>query len=93
VRTAIARNGGAVPGEDRKALAEYFDAHMAMTSAEAAAQRIVAGITGNRARVVIGADAHVLHGLVRAGGSVYQRLVAFGARRTPSSVRSAVSGR
>ncbi len=90
IKTAIARNAGAVAGEDTAELARYFDTALARTSAAAAAQRIVAGIVGNRPRVVIGPDAHALHALVRLAGAGYQRVIAASARRGPAHTRRAV---
>lgn len=81
VKTAIARNGGAVAGTDATAAAVYFDEKLAKTPPEAAAKEILAGITGNKARVLVGNDARVLDALVRLIASRYQRLFAFLSRR------------
>ena len=81
VKTAIARNAGAVEGHDSAALAQFFDAKLAKTSPESAARSILRAVTGNRARAVVGLDAKVLDLLVRLLGSRYQRFVALGARR------------
>lgn len=75
VRTAIARNAGAV-GVDQAAVAELFDAHLARTTAEDAARVILDGMLAGKPRVLVGADAKVLDALVRLTGSGYQRLVA-----------------
>jgi len=95
VKTAIARNAGAVEGHDSAALAQFFDAKLAKTSPESAARSILRAVTGNRARAVVGLDAKVLDLLVRLLGSRYQRFVALGARKavpqsaaTPTPVQS-----
>jgi NADP-dependent 3-hydroxy acid dehydrogenase YdfG len=81
IKTAIARNAGAVDGEDAAQLAAFFDAKLAKTSPESAAKTIIRAMIGNRPRSVVGWDAKVLDLLVRVTGPGYQRLVAIGARR------------
>ena len=81
IRTAIARNAGAVEGQDAAVLADFFDRKLAKTSAEDAAQAILRAVTANRARAVVGSDAKVLDAVVRVIGPRYQRLAALGARR------------
>jgi NAD(P)-dependent dehydrogenase (short-subunit alcohol dehydrogenase family) len=76
IKTAIARNAGAVDGQDSAALAEIFDRKLARTSPESAARAILRAVRGNRARAVVGLDAKVLDLLVRLLGARYQRLVA-----------------
>jgi NAD(P)-dependent dehydrogenase (short-subunit alcohol dehydrogenase family) len=101
IKTAIARNAGAVDGEDPAALAEYFDRRLAKTSAESAARTILRAVIGNRPRSVVGLDAKALDLLVRIAGPAYQRLVAFVVSRsvpapqasTPRPVEQRVNGR
>ncbi|HEY7049342.1 MAG TPA: SDR family NAD(P)-dependent oxidoreductase [Jatrophihabitantaceae bacterium] len=81
IKTAIARNAGAVPGRDAVALGVFFDERLAKTSAERAARTILDGAERGRARVLVGADARVLDLLIRVGGSAYQRFGAGFARR------------
>jgi hypothetical protein len=75
IKTAIARNAGAVDGEDPAALASFFDSKLAKTSPESAAKTIVRSVIGNRPRSVVGWDAKVLDALVRVAGPAYQRVV------------------
>jgi NAD(P)-dependent dehydrogenase (short-subunit alcohol dehydrogenase family) len=82
IKTAIARNAGAVEGQDANALAHLFDSKLAKKSPESAATAILRAVTANRPRAVVGLDAKLLDVLVRLLGSRYQRLVAIGARRT-----------
>jgi NAD(P)-dependent dehydrogenase (short-subunit alcohol dehydrogenase family) len=90
IKTAIARNAGAVDGQDAATLAAFFDAKLAKTSPEAAAKAILRAVTGNRPRAVVGLDAKILDLLVRITGPGYQRVVAIGARRMmPASVSDA----
>jgi NAD(P)-dependent dehydrogenase (short-subunit alcohol dehydrogenase family) len=81
IKTAIARNAGAVPGRDAAALGEFFDKRLAKTSAERAARTILDGAERGRARVLVGPDARVLDLLIRLGGSAYQRVGAGFAKR------------
>ena len=80
IRTDIVRNSRAV-GVDREALAEQFDAHLAKTTAEQAAEAIVRGIRRDRPRVLIGRDAYGVDAMVRLLGPAYQRLVVRSVRR------------
>jgi len=82
VRTAIARNAGAVPGRDATALGEFFDARLARMSAERAAKTILRGVERGRPRVLVGLDARLLDVLVRLTGSGYQRITAAAAKRS-----------
>jgi NAD(P)-dependent dehydrogenase (short-subunit alcohol dehydrogenase family) len=91
IKTAIARNAGAVEGQDVNALAQLFDTKLAKKSPESAASAILRAVTANRPRAVVGLDAKVLDVLVRLLGSRYQRLVAFGARKTFPSVVGSVA--
>jgi NAD(P)-dependent dehydrogenase (short-subunit alcohol dehydrogenase family) len=81
VRTAIARNAGAVPGRDAATLAQFFDTRLARTSAERGARTIVRAAERGRPRVMVGVDARVLDVLVRLAGSAYQLVGATVAKR------------
>lgn len=85
IKTAIARNAGAVEGKDAAKLAEFFDARLAKTSPEAAARSILRAVTGNRPRAVVGPDAKALDLAVRVLGPAYQRLFTLVTRRTMPS--------
>jgi NADP-dependent 3-hydroxy acid dehydrogenase YdfG len=101
IKTAIARNAGAVDGQDQAALAEFFDRKLARTSPESAARTILRAVIGNRPRSVVGLDAKALDLLVRVAGPAYQRLVAFAVSRqvpgpkptAPRPVEQRVNGR
>jgi NAD(P)-dependent dehydrogenase (short-subunit alcohol dehydrogenase family) len=91
IKTAIARNAGAAEGHDATEIAAFFDTKLAKTSAESAARTIVRAVTSNRARVLVGLDAKVLHAIERVIGARYQRLFATVARRVaprPAAVSS-----
>ncbi|WP_370180645.1 SDR family NAD(P)-dependent oxidoreductase [Rhodococcus wratislaviensis] len=81
IKTAIARNATAGPGEDLDTFAQFFDQKLARTTPEAAAETIVNGVRKSRPRVLIGADAKFLDAWVRLVGPSYQRVVAFVAGR------------
>ena len=81
IKTAIARNATAGPGEDLDTFAQFFDKKLARTSPEDAAATIVKGVRKSKARVLIGADAKFLDAWVRMVGPSYQRVVAAVAAR------------
>jgi hypothetical protein len=54
---------------------------MARMEPSAAARIIVKGILADKPRVLVGADAHLLHQAARLCGARYQDVVAFLARR------------
>jgi NADP-dependent 3-hydroxy acid dehydrogenase YdfG len=86
IKTAIARNAGAVEGKDAAKLAEFFDAKLAKTSPEQAARTILRAVTGNRPRAVVGLDAKALDVFIRAVGPAYQRIFSkFAGRMMPSA--------
>ncbi|CAG7605660.1 MULTISPECIES: SDR family NAD(P)-dependent oxidoreductase [Rhodococcus] len=76
IKTAIARNATAGPGEDLDTFAKFFDQKLARTTPEAAAETIVNGVRKGKPRVLIGADAKFLDAWVRLVGPSYQRVVA-----------------
>lgn len=81
IKTAIARNATAGPGEDLATFAEFFDKKLARTTPEDAAKTIVSGVRRSKPRVLIGLDAKALDGWVRLVGPGYQRIVAILASR------------
>ena len=89
IKTAIARNAGAVEGQDQRALADLFDEKLARTSADSAAKTIVRAVLANRPRSVVGLDAKVLDLVVRVAGPAYQRLVVAALRRSLPQAASA----
>ncbi|MCW2792489.1 MAG: sadH [Nocardioides sp.] len=81
IKTAIARNARVSDREDKQATARLFDEKLARMSPERAAEIIVKGILGNKARVLVGIDAHALHHLAKLTGSRYQDIVAAASKR------------
>jgi short-subunit dehydrogenase len=81
VRTAIARNARVSAREDKQEVARVFDEKLATMEPERAAQIIVRAILRNRARCLVGLDAHALHHFARLTGSRYQDVVARASRR------------
>ena len=75
IKTAIARNSTAAEGLDAASMAEWFDAKMARTSSERAAEIILDGVAKGKAKVLVGADAKILDVFVRVTGSGYQRVL------------------
>ena len=76
IRTGIARNGRTTAGEDHDRLAALFDTKLAKMPADKAARIILDGALAGRARVLVGADAHVMHHFAKLTGSRYQDIVA-----------------
>jgi NADP-dependent 3-hydroxy acid dehydrogenase YdfG len=76
IKTAIARNARVSGREDKEATARFFDEKLAKMTPERAAEIIVKGVQGDKARVLVGLDAHALHTLAKLTGSRYQDLVA-----------------
>jgi short-subunit dehydrogenase len=81
IKTAIARNARVSEHEDKAATAKLFDEKLARMTPEKAAAIIVKGITKNQARVLVGADAHLVHTFGKLAGSRYQDVIAMGAKR------------
>ncbi|MFJ3904674.1 SDR family NAD(P)-dependent oxidoreductase [Streptomyces sp. NPDC090025] len=73
VKTAVARNAGAADGLDAAAIARAFDRRLALHSPETAAEAIVRGVHGGRARIVIGAEAKALERFGRLAPVASQR--------------------
>jgi NAD(P)-dependent dehydrogenase (short-subunit alcohol dehydrogenase family) len=81
IQTDIARAAEVADGIDRKAVVGFFDGTLARTSADRAAELIVRGVRRSKPRVVVGADAHLLHLASRVFGARYQRPLALVAKR------------
>jgi NAD(P)-dependent dehydrogenase (short-subunit alcohol dehydrogenase family) len=77
VKTGIARSGrsaSARSAAEIEAANRHFEETLARTTAERAAAIILRGVTRNKARILVGADAHVLHTVAKLAGSRYQDL-------------------
>lgn len=81
IKTAIARNARVSEHEDKAATAQLFDEKLAKMTPERAAEIIVKGILGNKARVLVGLDAHAIHHLAKLTGSRYQDLFALASKK------------
>ena len=83
IKTDIVRNSRLSSPDDKAQQVKMFDEKMAKMTPERAAEIIVGqGIRKNRARVLVGLDAHALHHFARLSGSRYQDVVAQVYRRT-----------
>jgi NAD(P)-dependent dehydrogenase (short-subunit alcohol dehydrogenase family) len=76
IRTGISRNGRKTASEEADAIDTLFDTKLAKMSAERAAEIIIAGLLKDKARLLVGLDAHVVHHFARLTGSRYQDVVA-----------------
>lgn len=81
IRTAIARNARVAASEDKQATAELFDKKLARMSPEKAAEIIVSAVLKNKARCLVGADAHALHTFAKLTGARYQDVVAYAGKK------------
>ncbi|GAA4376204.1 SDR family NAD(P)-dependent oxidoreductase [Nocardioides caricicola] len=90
IKTAIARNARYSAVEDGAQTAKFFDEKLAKMTPERAAEIIVKGIRTNKARVLVGIDAHAVHTLAKVTGSRYQDIVARTHRKVMPPGTSAV---
>lgn len=81
IKTAIARNARVSSHEDKAATAQLFDEKLARMTPERAAEIIVKGILANKARVLVGLDAHAMHHFAKLAGSRYQDVIAVASKR------------
>lgn len=82
IKTAIARNARVSAKESKDDTAAFFDKKLAKMTPERAAEIIIDGILKNRARVLVGLDAHAVHTFAKVLGSRYQDVVAVVSKRT-----------
>jgi NAD(P)-dependent dehydrogenase (short-subunit alcohol dehydrogenase family) len=82
VQTNIVRNARISDHESYEATRRLFEDKLARTTPEEAAAVILHGVLRGKPRVLVGADAHVLHHVVRLSGARYQDVVARVSRRT-----------
>ncbi|MGL5810604.1 MAG: SDR family NAD(P)-dependent oxidoreductase [Nocardioides sp.] len=81
VRTRIVRSGRAGADTDLASTADHFETRLARLTPERAARLIIAGALAGKPRVLVGADAHLVHQAARFSGARYQEVVAAVARR------------
>lgn len=77
IKTAIARSARTAAAADAATFAAWFDAKMARTSPERAAETIVRGVERGRRRILVGADAYAAHAIGVLSGSRMQPLLAW----------------
>lgn len=76
IKTAIARSARYSDAASAQETIRDFDQKLARMTPERAAEIIVRGVLKNKARVLVGVDAHALHQVARLTGSRYQDIVA-----------------
>jgi NADP-dependent 3-hydroxy acid dehydrogenase YdfG len=79
IKTSIVRSARISDGDQEEMAADFE--RIARTSPETAARTILAGVKRERAKILIGADAHVIDVTQRLLGSRYQGLVSWAAKR------------
>ncbi len=87
IKTAIARNARVSESEDQAKTAELFDKYLARTTAESAAKQILKAVKKNKARLLIGLDAHAVHNFGKYSGSRYQDLIALGSGKVMKATK------
>ena len=87
IKTAIARNARVSAKEDQAKTAELFDKYLARTTAESAAKQILKAVKKDKARLLIGLDAHAVHNFGKFTGSRYQDLIALGSGRVMKATK------
>ncbi|GLQ32026.1 SDR family NAD(P)-dependent oxidoreductase [Litoribrevibacter albus] len=80
IQTEIARNARIGESECRESTDSTFD-KLAKTSPKRAAEIIISGVKSNKARILVGPDAHVIHMLARVLGARYQSLTQLWAKK------------
>ncbi|KQW49118.1 acetoin dehydrogenase [Nocardioides sp. Root1257] len=81
IKTAIARSARYSDKEDGAESARFFDAKLARMEPERAAEIILKGVETDKARVLVGIDAHAVHQIAKLLGSRYQDVVANRAKK------------
>jgi NAD(P)-dependent dehydrogenase (short-subunit alcohol dehydrogenase family) len=81
IKTAIARNARYSAKEDGAESAKFFDTKLARMSPGKAAEIILKGVENDKARVLVGIDAHAVHHLAKLLGSRYQDVFADRAKK------------
>jgi NADP-dependent 3-hydroxy acid dehydrogenase YdfG len=81
IKTAIARNARYSDKEDGVASAKFFDKSLARMEPERAAEIILKGVESDKARVLVGIDAHAVHQIAKLLGSRYQDVFANRAKK------------
>lgn len=92
IKTNIVNNATGSNGVDVSGIQWLFDKHLTRTTPEQAANTILRGVKGRRAKVLIGLDAHAADLAVRALGSSYQRPFAWASKRLTGSLGAPVKG-
>lgn len=80
IKTDIARNARIGSNENRQLTDSSFD-KAAQTTPSKAANIIIKGVKNNKARILVGPDAHVIHFLSQVLGSKYQTLTQLWAKK------------
>jgi NADP-dependent 3-hydroxy acid dehydrogenase YdfG len=76
IRTGISRNGRKTASQDADAIDRLFDTKLAKMPAAKAAEIILSSMLKDKARVLVGLDAHAIHHFAKFTGSRYQDVVA-----------------
>jgi NAD(P)-dependent dehydrogenase (short-subunit alcohol dehydrogenase family) len=75
IKTGIARHGRVTAGESHTSVTDTFEQKLAKMTPERAAEIIVKAVLSNKPRILVGADAHVLHTFAKLTGARYQDVV------------------
>lgn len=80
IATDIARNARMDQDDQENGMADLFD-KIVQTTPEQAAKTILKGVRKDKRRIMVGADAHLIHFLVRLLGSRYQLITQWLSKR------------
>ena len=81
IKTGISRHGRKTASQDAAAIDDLFENKLARMSPDKAAQIILKGVTSDKARVLVGFDAHAIHHFAKLAGSRYQDFLARASKR------------
>jgi NADP-dependent 3-hydroxy acid dehydrogenase YdfG len=86
IKTNIVNNAVASNAGDLGAMQKLFSEVLTRTTADEAATTILKGVRANKAKVLIGLDAHIVDLAIRTLGSAYQRPFAAASKRLTSKL-------
>ncbi len=81
IKTGISRHGRKTASQDAAAIDDLFENKLARMTPDKAARIILKGVTSDKARVLVGFDAHAIHHFAKLAGSRYQDFFARASKR------------
>jgi NAD(P)-dependent dehydrogenase (short-subunit alcohol dehydrogenase family) len=81
IKTGIARHGRVTTGESLTNVTDTFEKKLAKMTPERAAEIIIGAVLSDKPRILVGADAHLLHNFAKFTGARYQDVVVRAGKR------------